>query len=286
MAVSKRVRYEVLRRDGHACRYCGSAAPDVVLTVDHVVPVALGGSNDPSNLATACQPCNAGKTSTTADSPIVADVDARAALWAEAMEIAAHGRRVARDEHNEMCEFLHHHWEGSRPNRWSSSELPADWENSIRAFIEAGLDVEDLTELMTVSLTTRSVSAKWKYFCGCCWKRVRESQELAARIVTRMEGGGSALGDEQAEADDSGFDEDFYRSYAADRWQAASEMWLARTGTRMRPCRCTEPCSDYQCILDVASMALGALRGVDQLIGYISETSVATAQLTGAVDGA
>lgn len=33
MAVSKRLRYEILRRDDHACRYCGDRAPDVKLTV-------------------------------------------------------------------------------------------------------------------------------------------------------------------------------------------------------------------------------------------------------------
>lgn len=39
MAVSKRTRFEVLRRDDHTCRYCGQSAPDVKLTVDHVLPV-------------------------------------------------------------------------------------------------------------------------------------------------------------------------------------------------------------------------------------------------------
>ncbi len=37
-------------------------APDVEITVDHVVPVALGGSDEPSNLAAACDACNGGKT--------------------------------------------------------------------------------------------------------------------------------------------------------------------------------------------------------------------------------
>lgn len=36
MAVSKRLRYEILRRDNHTCRYCGGAAPDVVLTEDAI----------------------------------------------------------------------------------------------------------------------------------------------------------------------------------------------------------------------------------------------------------
>src|SRR5690242_10107126 len=64
MAVSKRTRYEVLTRDNHTCRYCGGVAPDVVLTVDHVVPTALGGSDKPDNLVAACKDCNAGKAST------------------------------------------------------------------------------------------------------------------------------------------------------------------------------------------------------------------------------
>lgn len=59
MALSKRVRFEILKRDDHACHYCGATAPDVVLHVDHVVPVALGGSDNPDNLVTACQGCNA-----------------------------------------------------------------------------------------------------------------------------------------------------------------------------------------------------------------------------------
>jgi 5-methylcytosine-specific restriction endonuclease McrA len=29
--VSRRLRLEVLRRDGHTCRYCGAQAPDVKL---------------------------------------------------------------------------------------------------------------------------------------------------------------------------------------------------------------------------------------------------------------
>jgi 5-methylcytosine-specific restriction endonuclease McrA len=32
-AISKRRRYEILRRDGHACRYCGATASRVKLAV-------------------------------------------------------------------------------------------------------------------------------------------------------------------------------------------------------------------------------------------------------------
>ena len=58
MAITKRTRYEVLKRDNHACRYCGAVAPDVKLQVDHVIPVALGGTDNPDNLVAACVACN------------------------------------------------------------------------------------------------------------------------------------------------------------------------------------------------------------------------------------
>ena len=60
-AIGKKLRFEVFKRDGFRCQYCGATAPDVLLVVDHVNPVAEGGGNDILNLITACQPCNSGK---------------------------------------------------------------------------------------------------------------------------------------------------------------------------------------------------------------------------------
>lgn len=75
MAVSKRLRYEILRRDNHACRYCGATAPGTKLAVDHVIPQSLGGSDKPTNLVASCADCNAGKTSSMPNAMPVADVD-------------------------------------------------------------------------------------------------------------------------------------------------------------------------------------------------------------------
>ena len=61
VGLSKKARFEVFKRDGFRCQYCGASAPDVLLVVDHIVPVAKGGKNNILNLATACEPCNAGK---------------------------------------------------------------------------------------------------------------------------------------------------------------------------------------------------------------------------------
>lgn len=57
-------RFEVLRRDGFQCAYCGAKASESQLHVDHVVPVIEGGSDELSNLVTACIDCNLGKGKT------------------------------------------------------------------------------------------------------------------------------------------------------------------------------------------------------------------------------
>jgi 5-methylcytosine-specific restriction endonuclease McrA len=54
-------RYTIFERDNFTCQYCGRKAPEVALEVDHVVPVSKGGTDDPSNLQTACRECNSQK---------------------------------------------------------------------------------------------------------------------------------------------------------------------------------------------------------------------------------
>lgn len=61
-AISKRVRFEVLKRDAFTCQYCGKSAPDVILHIDHIKPVSKGGNNGIMNLVTSCQSCNSGKS--------------------------------------------------------------------------------------------------------------------------------------------------------------------------------------------------------------------------------
>lgn len=60
--ISKKLRFEVFKRDAFKCQYCGKSSPDVVLEVDHINPVANGGTNDILNLITACYECNHGKS--------------------------------------------------------------------------------------------------------------------------------------------------------------------------------------------------------------------------------
>ena len=60
-----KLRTAILKRDGEQCVKCGASPKKnsaVTLEVDHIVPVAEGGTNDPENLQTLCWSCNQGKT--------------------------------------------------------------------------------------------------------------------------------------------------------------------------------------------------------------------------------
>lgn len=60
--LSKKVRFEIFKRDAFTCQYCGQSAPKVILEVDHIIPVSKGGDNDLTNLITSCRDCNRGKS--------------------------------------------------------------------------------------------------------------------------------------------------------------------------------------------------------------------------------
>ena len=61
-AIGDKLRFEVFKRDNFKCQYCGMAAPDVTLNIDHIDPVSNGGVNDILNLITSCRNCNSGKS--------------------------------------------------------------------------------------------------------------------------------------------------------------------------------------------------------------------------------
>jgi hypothetical protein len=175
MAVSKRLRFEIFKRDGNRCKICGRTPPDVTLHVDHVVPVALGGSDEPTNLRALCSDCNGGKSSVPADAALVEDVAADAARWSRAMQAAGDQINAEEDVLAGICEAVERAW---RPRY-----MPSDARGSIYAFVKAGLCQEELVDLVNVAFSARGVDDRWSYFCGCCWKRIKKMQERASAII-------------------------------------------------------------------------------------------------------
>jgi 5-methylcytosine-specific restriction endonuclease McrA len=56
-------RKNVLRRDNFRCQYCGRTAAD--LSIDHVVPLAMGGRHSWDNVVACCHACNNAKADRT-----------------------------------------------------------------------------------------------------------------------------------------------------------------------------------------------------------------------------
>lgn len=101
--IGQRLRFEVLKRDGFTCKYCGANATATLLEVDHVVAVANGGTNDPHNLVTACLACNRGKSAVPLDDLAIGPVPTAESIRAHAEQLAAYlaackELQAARDE--------------------------------------------------------------------------------------------------------------------------------------------------------------------------------------------
>jgi hypothetical protein len=179
VAVSKRLRYEILRRDNHACRYCGGTAPDVALTVDHVIPSALGGADDPSNLVAACRDCNAGKSASSPDAPVVEDVAADALRWAAAMAEASRLACVKFEQREIHRGYFCDVW---RSHYGDLDDLPSAYGVSIDDFMAAGLGYDDFEIAVEVTAQYRRRDP-WRYFCGISWNRVAALQSVARQLL-------------------------------------------------------------------------------------------------------
>ena len=60
--ISRKLRFQILYRDGFRCRACGRGPSNgVKLVIDHIIPVDWGGTTVESNLQALCEECNAGK---------------------------------------------------------------------------------------------------------------------------------------------------------------------------------------------------------------------------------
>lgn len=65
---AKKLRPMILERDNYTCQKCGNSIanePNLLLEVDHIIPVSKWGASVPENLQTLCWKCNRSKGSKT-----------------------------------------------------------------------------------------------------------------------------------------------------------------------------------------------------------------------------
>lgn len=171
--ISKKTRFEVFKRDGFACQYCGAHPPKVILHVDHIVPVAAGGGNEDGNLITACDGCNLGKGATPLTS-VPESLAEKAASMKEREEqlrgysaLMAAVRERLDDESWQVAKIFMAHF--------GTDSILKAYRSSIKTFIEK-IGVHQCIRAMERAVVKRpnSEGLSFRYFCGICWAIVRE----------------------------------------------------------------------------------------------------------------
>lgn len=182
MAVSKRVRFEVFKRDKFTCQYCAQRPPDVMLEVDHVVPRVEGGTDEMGNLTTACFSCNSGKSGRSLKNvaPALDELQVLEAVQ-EMMERQHQMRGQIQAERTleaaaaEAFDFLRDRWYEEFPWR------PRFDYARLRPFFRA-LEVTEMTEAMDIAISwhvrnRKDATDALNYFVGIMRNMIKAKEE-------------------------------------------------------------------------------------------------------------
>lgn len=174
--LSKKTRFEVFKRDGFQCAYCGQSPPSVVLEVDHIEPVSKGGCDDLSNLITSCFYCNRGKTDVPLSkipSKLIDNIEVLKEKEDQLKEyrklISAIKRREKRDIEIVTKIFK---------NKFTGHTLTDNFKNgSLLKFLKKlpRHEVED--SMNTACSRIQDMDDAIKYFCGICWNKIKNGYE-------------------------------------------------------------------------------------------------------------
>lgn len=167
-SLSKRLRFEVFKRDGFTCQYCGATPPAAILEVDHIDPVAGGGGDEIDNLVTACFPCNRGKSAVSlgvVPQPL-ADKAAEIAEREEQLRGYQAVLRGKRERLEDQTWEAFAHWRGQR-------ETTHERFNSVKRFIDM-LGLEEVLDSIDTTLAAHISNERreFLYFCKVCWNKV------------------------------------------------------------------------------------------------------------------
>jgi hypothetical protein len=173
--LKKSVRFEVFKRDGFICQYCGAHPPAVILHVDHIHPVAEGGTDDIDNLITACEPCNLGKSARLLQD-IPKTLKDRAAEIEE-LERQIEGYNAVLTARAQRLEDETWRIAGVLENDPSIDSYRRSDLASIKRFLELLPFIEVLDAAEIAASKPYTQRSAFKYFCGICWRKIREEQE-------------------------------------------------------------------------------------------------------------
>lgn len=177
-AISKKLRFEIFKRDRFVCQYCGRSPPVVILEVDHVLAVSGGGDNSPENLVTSCFDCNRGKGSGDLRQvrPGLAEQSSLIRERREQLEAYNALLLEERGRLDRLVEELGYYYHNKFLDR--DKFVFADRRAaSIRRFLEflPPAEIMDAIDLACAKSfpTKHSDERTFKYLCGVCWTKIK-----------------------------------------------------------------------------------------------------------------
>lgn len=167
-------RFEVFKRDGFCCQYCGQKPPAVVLEVDHIIAVVSGGGNELDNLVTACKDCNRGKAARSLE-VAPASISERAALLTEKREQMKAYERLLRQQRRKRDAFIKRMTDVFGEKYGPDTSISEASRQSIYRFMEK-LPAEEIVEAARIAnaKTKNNPPDTFRYFCGVCWSKIKE----------------------------------------------------------------------------------------------------------------
>jgi hypothetical protein len=171
-AVSKRVRFEIFKRDNFTCVYCGTKPPNTVLEADHILPVSKGGTNIMENLITSCFDCNRGKSNISLQN-IPATLEDKALIAAaKAEQYKEYLKHIKQIENIDvqLVDMVEAAYNDFYPNFYLTPKFRVD----IKMFIDK-IGVAAVCEAMRISCSKLDAYQSLNYFCGICWNKIRQS---------------------------------------------------------------------------------------------------------------
>lgn len=172
MALSKRIRFEVFKRDGFKCQYCGNHPPVVILEVDHIQPKSKEGLDDINNLITSCFDCNRGKSNielTQIPKTLIENrelIEEKELQYLEYSKILKRIKNRIAKEVSELKDIFNNYY----PEMWFSKSFI----NSVTTFVEnLGCDEAEKALHKSCSKITNDPRRALAYFCGICWRKIK-----------------------------------------------------------------------------------------------------------------
>lgn len=173
MAISKKIRFEVFKRDGFQCGYCGKTPPEIILEVDHINPKSKKGKDDINNLITACFDCNRGKSNIMLDK-IPNKLNENFEILKQKEEQIKEYRKFIKTIEKRIKKDIRK-IEIIFQTICQDKEFTDIFKNSIKRFLNY-LPFGEVEDAMYISLSHFKDNydpAIPKYFCGVCWNKIR-----------------------------------------------------------------------------------------------------------------